>query len=189
MCWYIDGEVLYVLVVYTDLLSCVPLFVILSLMCTFSSLPFLVHMLLYICSCTFALVHILDMLLYICSCTYALVHMLSLVSKVEMHDPKSKERFGLLLSEYLRHCGTGQRRLCEQQQRLWSEDGMFANVCLAVQAVKGKGKAMCKKVREREREIMREGGRERQRERHAIHRQPSPITITHHRGIQCSYKY
>jgi hypothetical protein len=115
--------------------------------------------------------------------------MLSLVSKVEMHDPKSKERFGLLLSEYLRHCGTGQRRLCEQQQRLWSEDGMFANVCLAVQAVKGKGKAMCKKVREREREIMREGGRERQRERHAIHRQPSPITITHHRGIQCSYKY
>jgi hypothetical protein len=55
VCWYIDGEVLYVLVVYTDLLSCVPLFVILSLMCTFSSLPFLVLMLLYICSCTYAL--------------------------------------------------------------------------------------------------------------------------------------
>ena len=62
--------------------------------------------------------------------------------------------FGLLLNEYLRHCGTGQRRLCELQQRLWSEEGMFAAVCRTVQAAKGKGKATLKSIMRRELEAI-----------------------------------
>merc|ERR1740130_1456299 len=72
-----------------------------------------------------------------------------------MHWPKCRERFGLLLNTYLAYCGAPQRELCDMQNRLWAEDGIFAGICRKIQNNKGKGKAALKQLLHRELQSIR----------------------------------
>eukprot|EP00949_MAST-11_sp_MAST-11-sp1_P002842 g2842.t1 len=70
--------------------------------------------------------------------------------KVEMNGLNSRERYGMLLTNYLLHCGRPQRELVTQQHELWSQQGLFAGVAAAVYSHKGQGKKKYLEVLQRE---------------------------------------
>lgn len=54
-------------------------------------------------------------------------------------NPVCKHRYTALIDAYMRHCTAAARADLEIQERLWSQGGVFSEVCEAVKRVKKKG--------------------------------------------------